>query len=190
MSALADSAFDTFLTTAWRPDFDGSADDDAAGEPRDNTHYGVIRATWNTEVARGAPVSDANFDTAPKTDFATVLRMACWSAVKGDQLADAGLGGVAIVLANIAMASGSREAVLLLQRSVPGVSADGFFGPATFTMAVAFGHSPGADLIGKLTAADEKFLASLATAPEYLRGWTRRTEVFEAVARTFQQGHA
>ena len=111
----ADRAWQRFLDTAWRPDFDGSASDDAAGEPRGNTHWGVIRATWATALTNGVVVSNPNFDTAPQDDFGLVLRWACWRLIWGDQLSSAGGAGVAIVLANMAMTAGAHQAVMLLQ---------------------------------------------------------------------------
>ena len=55
-------------------------------------------------------------------------------------------------------------------------------GQVTFA-SVSAAVASGRDLIGELTRADEAFFASLITAPMYLKGWTRRAEVFEAVAR-------
>ncbi|MDE2470065.1 MAG: hypothetical protein KGL35_15300 [Bradyrhizobium sp.] len=184
LDSVADRAWRTFLSTAWRPDFDGSAADDAAGEGRGNTHWGVVRATWAAEVARGCPVLDQDFDTASQNDFGMVLRWACWRPLWCNQIALGGAPGAAIVLGNMAMVAGAREAVLLLQRMLGSVDSDGVMGPITCA-AVIFAMQGRPDLIGDLTRADEAFFASLPTAPEFLAGWTRRAEVFAAVARGF-----
>lgn len=176
-----DVAFAAFLSLAWRPDFDGSAKDDAVGEPRGNTHWGVIRSTYDRSVASGAMVSDRNFDTAPKSDFAAILKRECWDACWCNQMVRGGAAGVAVVLANMAMAAGAGRAVLLLQRLI-GAHEDGQMGPKT-TAATLKAIASGRDMIGELTAADEAFFAALMTAPLYLKGWNRRAEVFEAAAR-------
>ena len=183
--SIADRAWQTFLSTAWRPDFDGSASDDAPGEPPGNTHWGVIRATWETAISRGLVVSDPNFSTAPQADFALVLRWACWRPVYGDQLSSAGGAGVAIVLANMAMAAGAYRAVMLLQRTLGGLVIDGGMGPATYAATIS-ALDKGRVLIGELTRADEAFFASLPNALMFLHGWTRRAEAFAAVAREFK----
>lgn len=177
-----DAAFQAFLATAWLPSFDGSAADDAAGEPRGNTHYGVVRATWDGAIARGAAVSDPNFDTAPKADFGIVLRIVCWDAINGDRLTTGGAGGVAVVLAAMAMAAGSDAATRLLQRLLPPLAVDGVMGPMTTALTVT-GVQAGRNMVDELTTADEAFFASLANAPLYLHGWDRRAEAFAAVAR-------
>lgn len=183
---IADDTFATFLATAWRPEFDGSAADDAPGEPRGNTHWGVVRDTWNSAMHRGCVVSDPNFSTAPQSDFATVIRWTCWTPLWCNQLCAGGSPGVAIVLANMAMAAGSPAAVRILQR-VLGVREDGVMGPHTTAAAVASVHR-GMDLIGQLTDADEAwFDALIANRPEFRQfraGWLRRAEVFEEVARS------
>ena len=183
--SIADRAWQTFLATAWRPDFDGSASDDAPGEPRGNTHWGVIRPTWQTAMAHNVVVSDQNFDTAPKPDFGVVLRAVCWRSVWGDQISSAGAPGVAIVLANMAMAAGAYRAVMLLQRTLGGLVVDGAMGPATCGATIGAVYA-GRDMIGDLTRADEAFFASLPKAPMFLHGWTRRAEAFAAVARGFK----
>jgi len=179
-----DAAYAAFEGLAWRPDFDGSAKDDAVEEPRGNTHWGVVRSTYDRSVAQGAPVSDPNFDTAPQSDFGIVLRRECWDACWCNQLVKggaAGAAGVALILANMAMAAGAPEAVLLLQRVV-NTHQDGHMGPITVKATLAMLQA-GKDVIGLLTNADEAFFATLKTAPLYLKGWDRRAEVFEAAAR-------
>lgn len=182
---IAYRAWQTFLATAWRPDFDGSASDDAPGEPRGNTHWGVIRPTWKMAMAHDVVVSDHNFDTAPQSDFGLVLRAVCWWPVRGDQLSSAGAPGVAIVLANMAMEAGAYRAVMLLQRTLGHLVVDGTMGPATFAATIN-AIAAGSDMIGELTKADEAFFASLPKAPMFLHGWTRRAEAFAAVARGFK----
>lgn len=182
VTTIEDRAWQAFLDLAWRPDFDGSAADDAAGEPRGNTHWGVVRATWAGAFAfDGVTVSNSDFDTAPQSDFAKVLRWACWNAIDGDRLAQYGRGGTAIVLANMAMAAGARQAVLLLQRTLGTVVVDGVMGPVTRLATCARGQP----LIDDLTNADDVFFAGLRTAPLYLHGWTRRAEAFRAAADAF-----
>lgn len=182
---IADRAWERFLATAWRPGFDGSASDDAPGESRGNTHWGVIRSTWKTAMAHNAVVSDHNFDTAPQSDFGIVLRVACWRPVWGDQLSSIGAPGVAIVLANMAMAAGAHQSVMLLQRTLGALVVDGAMGPATYAATIGAVYT-GRDMIGELTRADEAFFASLTKAPMFLHGWTRRAEAFMAVARAFK----
>ena len=183
--SIADRAWRTFLATAWRPDFDGSATDDAPGEPRGNTHWGIIRATWKAAMAHNVVVSDQNFDTAPQSDFGVVLRAVCWQSIRGDQLSLVGGAcgaGVAIVLANMAMATGAYRAVMLLQRTLGHLVVDGAMGPATFAATIR-AITAGLDIIGDMTRADEAFFASLPKAPMFLHGWTRRAEAFAVAAR-------
>jgi lysozyme family protein len=62
-----------------------------------------------------------------------------------------------------------------------GATEDGIVGPQTLRMANAM---PAAQLIDRLTVADEKYLASLANAPMFIRGWDRRELACQAEALT------
>ena len=184
--STADRAWQTFLSTVWRPDFDGTRHDAAPGETF-NTVKGVTEGTWQTAQNAGVVSSSTALDDSTDNQLAAVIRWACWRPLWCDQLAKGGAPGVAIVLANMAMAAGAYEAVTLLQRTLGDVDVDGAMGPHTCVATIGAMHNR-PDLIHDLTVADEAFFHALAQNPRYAKfegGWDRRAEVFEAVAKGF-----
>ena len=120
------------------------------------------------DLLRGITITRAQCEAIYRADY--------WDPLRCDALNP----GVSFVLFNDAVLSGVDAAVRLLQRSI-GAAEDGVVGPQTLRMANAM---PAAQLIDRLTVADEKHLASLRNAPMFIRGWDRRELACQAEALT------
>jgi lysozyme family protein len=167
------ATFDQAIDFIWAPDRDGHQNDRAPGESF-ATAWGITQMTWDNAVANGmvsGPLADAT-----RAQCEAIYRADYWNPLHCDSLNP----GVAFVLFNDAVLSGVDAAVRLLQRMV-GATEDGIFGPQTLRMANAV---PASQLIDRLTVADEKYLASLANAPMFIRGWDRRELACQAEALT------
>jgi lysozyme family protein len=172
-SASTQTTFDRAIDFIWAPDRDGHQNDRAPGESF-ATAWGITQMTWNNAVANGivsGPLADAT-----RAQCKAIYRADYWDPLHCDSLNP----GVAFVLFNDAVLSGVDAAVRLLQRMV-GATEDGIVGPQTLGMANAMQPS---QLIDRLTVADEKYLASLANAPMFIRGWDRRELACQAEALT------
>ena len=157
--------FDTAVAFIWGPDRDGQQDDSAPGEGF-RTSFGITEMTWNDAVNQG--IVSGDFATATRDQFLTIYRVRYWNALGCDHVNP----GVALVLFNDGTLTGTGHVARLLQRCV-GTTEDGVVGPHTEAAANAMAR---ADLINALIAADETYLASLANAPQFINGWTRREE--------------
>src|SRR5215469_5813228 len=156
------TTFDQAIDFIWAPDRDGHQDDRAPGESF-ATAWGITQETWDEAVADGI-VSGA-LTGATRAQCEAIYRANYWDPLHCDSLNP----GVAFVLFNDAVMSGLYAAATLLQRMV-GATEDGIIGPQTLRLANAM---PPAQLIDRLTVADEKYLASLRNAPMFIRGWDR-----------------
>jgi lysozyme family protein len=161
---MAEANWTSALAFVWRPENDGQPLHRTDGDPGGDTAWGVIATTYQMAVAHG--YVSGTIDTATQAQCGTVLHAFFWLSARCQDLPS----GVDLVVFNIAMCSGTGEAVRLLQRSVC-VDDDGLFGDVTLTAVRA--AAPG-DLIAKLTATDEAFLESLNTFRLFGDGWTRR----------------
>ena len=146
--------------------FDGFKDDRAPGETF-ATAYGVTEMTWAWAIGQGV-VEDKPIDQATADDCETVRKVLFWNAAHCGQLP----APVALMVYNDSVLTGCGHAVKLLQRLV-GVDPDGDVG--ALTLAAVNRIAPLA-LVDKLVVADETYLAALAKAPLYLKGWERRED--------------
>ena len=154
------------LSFVWGPgrDCDGyhvTDHDSGAG-----TNLGVTEATWAAAVARGI-VTGALKDAQP-WQCGRVLKRMFWDVCRCDDLGP----GIGLVVFNMAMVSGPREASLILQRVV-GADEDGFIGEKTVAAAKAM---DACDVLKLLTTRDEEFFAGLVSAKWFLKGWDARAE--------------
>ena len=166
----APATFDACLALVWQ--FDGLRDDAAEGE-QFATSYGVTEMTWAEAERQG--IVDHSIDTATKQDCANILKVMYYNACGCSSMNP----GVNLMVFNDAMVTGVGHSVRLLQR-VCGVPDDGVVGSQT--LHAANSRSP-LDLILDLKDADEEYYASLAKAPLFLKGWTRREEFMANQAR-------
>jgi lysozyme family protein len=167
------TTFDRAIEFIWAPNRDGHQNDRAPGESF-ATAWGITQMTWNDAVANGivsGPLADAT-----REQCKAIYRADYWNPLRCDALHP----GVAFVLFNDATLSGVDAAARLLQRMV-GATEDGVIGPQTLRLANAM---PAAELIDRLTVADEKYLAALRNAPMFIRGWDRRERACQAEALT------
>jgi lysozyme family protein len=163
VAATVATTFDRAINFIWAPNRDGRQDDRAPGESF-ATAWGITQMTWDHAVAEG--VVSGTLAGATRAQCKAIYRANYWDPPHCDALDP----GVAFVLFNNAVLSGVEAAVRLLQRIVGAVE-DGVVGPHTLRMANAM---PAKELIDRLTAADETYLASLRNAPMFIRGWDRR----------------
>jgi lysozyme family protein len=167
------TTFDRAIDFIWAPSRDGHQNDRAPGESF-ATAWGITQMTWDDAVASGivsGPLADAT-----REQCEAIYRADYWNPLRCDALDP----GVAFVLFNDATLSGVDAAARLLQRMV-GAAEDGVIGPQTLRLANAM---PAAELIDRLTVADETYLASLRNAPMFIRGWDRRELACQAEALT------
>lgn len=184
MTASGADPFKTFLDFVWRPDNDGQRSDAAPGETF-TTVMGVTDMTWEGAQKAGIVPSDVQLTDSTNDQLAAVLKWACWTIPGAGKLAADGLPGLAVVVANMAMAAGPGTSVRLLQQTVGrGLIADGRFGPHTEATVKQVATQPDIDLIGAFTRTCLTYYASLANAAMFLRGWSRRAEQCEEFART------
>jgi len=167
------TTFDQAIDFIWDPSRDGHQNDRAPGESF-ATAWGITQMTWDDAVARG--IVSGSLANATREQCKAIYRANYWEPLHCDALNP----GVAFVLFNDGVLSGVDAATRLLQRSV-GANEDGVIGPQTLRMANAM---PAPQLIDKLTAADERYLASLRNAPMFIRGWDRRALACQEAALT------
>jgi len=97
-----------------------------------------------------------------------------WDAIHGDELPDA----VAFALLDVAVMSGPRTAIKLLQRGL-GLDEDGIIGPKTITA------SQDSTALAKLTGARKGYYARLPGFARYGRGWYARADAVDQEARVY-----
>jgi len=167
---MAHQNFDVALTTVLREE-GGYADHPA--DPGGATMMGVTQATLSDW--RGYGVSKAEVKSLSRAEAAAIYRARYWDAVKGDELP----AGLDLALFDLAVNSGPKRAVKLLQRAL-GVAEDGALGPLTMRAAKA-GHSP--FLIAALMVERRRFLEALKGWAVFGRGWKTRLARIEKAAR-------
>ncbi len=172
------SAFDSWLTFVWRPDFDGQPFHVTEHDTGAGTSWGVTQATWDEAVSIG--LVHGTLQGAPKTLLAMVLNSLFWRRCRCDDMHPA-VGGVVF---NIAMLDGPGRAAKILQASA-GAPVDrgvGIVGPITLHATNAM--DPKA-LVDELTDGEEAFTAGLSDAKWFDNGWHRRAEAARTFATTF-----
>lgn len=170
------STFDACLALVWQ--FDGLKDDRAQGEEF-ATSYGVTEMTWAT--ARHQGIVDHDISLATKADCAAILRVNYWNACGCPGMNP----GVNLMVFNDAMVTGNGHTAKLVQRLV-GATQDGVIGPQTLRLINGY---PVNSLIERMRVADEAYYASLAKAPLFLKGWTRREEFMAQQAHLMAGTH-
>ena len=176
-------AFKVFLDFVWQPENDGARKDAAPGETFD-TVRGVTQMTWTGAQQNHVVPADVTLEDSTDDQLADVLHWCCWQIPGAEKLAGQRLGALAVVVANMAMAAGAGTAVKMLQETVGnGLAVDGGFGPHTLAAVTQAAAEPGRDLVGQYTQTCLRYYASLANAPRFLHGWTRRANACEAAAR-------
>jgi lysozyme family protein len=168
---MAVAAFQSGMAFILSPERDGHKDDRAPGE-KFMTNNGITDATWNHAVAQGI-VSGLLTDMTHAQCLA-IYRANFWNAMRCDAFPP----GVALVLFVDATLMGVGHVTGLLQRIV-GARLPGCVGPETIGDAARWRP---ADLVNALIDADEVYLATLANAPLFIRGWTRREEALRKAA--------
>jgi lysozyme family protein len=165
------SSFQASLDFIWAPDRDGSQDDSAPGEPF-QTAWGITQTTWDSSVTDGIVIGDLT--SATEDQCAAIYRVRYWNAMHASSLPT----GVDLMCFNDATLTGPGHTARLLQRTVGAVQ-DGAIGPDTLRRVGSFGVKA---LIDTLAAADALYLMTLANAPKFLNGWTRRENACRAAA--------
>jgi lysozyme family protein len=173
---MAAKNFEAALTIVLREE-GGYADHPA--DPGGATMMGVTQATLSDW--RGYGVSKAEVKSLSRTEAAAIYRARYWDAVKGDELP----AGLDLALFDLAVNSGPKRAVKLLQRAL-GIAEDGALGPVTMRAAKA-GHTP--FLIAALMAERRRFLEALKGWAVFGRGWKIRLTRIEKAARALADGH-
>lgn len=159
--------------------YDGLRNDSAPGE-NFATSFGVTNMTWNNAMEQG--IVTGEMSAAPVASFIAIYRTMFWNACRCDRLP----AGVDLMVFNDATLSGVGHTSRLLQRIV-GTDPDGIIGPITMKAVMAI--TPDV-LIERLHVADHQYLASLANAPRFLRGWTRREDEMVLAAHEWDRNAA
>jgi lysozyme family protein len=146
---------------------------DMPGDPGGATNMGITRATL--AAWRGHPVSKDDVISLDRDEAAAIYRKKYWDSLGGGDLP----AGLDLALFDDAVNSGPRQAVRDLQRALD-VPADGLIGPVTQAAITA---RPLADVVTALCAARRTRLQSLPHFSQFGRGWTRRIQRIERLAR-------
>lgn len=142
-------------------------------DPGGRTNLGVTQKTYEQWVER--VVTEAEMKALTTDDVAPIYRSEYWNRIRGDALPL----GVDYALFDFAVNSGVRRAVRTIQRIV-GANDDGVMGP--FTLG-AIKSMDSADLIEDLCNARMAFLRDLPHWDTFGRGWTRRVNEAEDIAK-------
>lgn len=145
---------------------------DHPSDPGGATMRGITLRTYADWLGR--TVSKAELRAIRIEDVAAIYRARYWDVVRGDALP----AGLDLALFDLAVNSGPKRAVVLLQRAL-GIAEDGRLGPATLA---AIGARSTGDLIRRLSVARLGFLERLPTFPVFGRGWQKRVAETERVA--------
>lgn len=138
-------------------------------DPGGETMWGVTARVAHAAGYAG-PMRDLTRDTAK-----AIYRAQYWAPIKAEQLP----AGIRFDVFDVAVNSGVRRAVLLLQEAV-GTTQDGVIGPKTLVAAMEAGPS----LAARYNALRLLFMTDLANWPSFGKGWARR------VARNILEGAA
>lgn len=154
--------------------FDGVRDDSAPGE-NFATSYGITAMTWAWAIGQGV-VADKPLAAGTVGEFEAIRRALFWNPLRCAQLP----AGVALMVYNDGVLCGVGHEASLLARVIGSTAPPtSVIGPDIMRKANSFGDKA---LIDALAKADETYLASLAKAPLFLSGWTRREEAARALA--------
>lgn len=141
-------------------------------DPGGATNFGITRGTLARARGRVATVEDVR--RLSKAEAAEIYRRFYWDAIRADELPP----GLQLALFDLAVHSGPRRAVMLLQK-VLDVETDGRLGPVTMS---ALRAADPAETIRSLSRERLGFLSHLSTWPVFGRGWRRRVRSVEREA--------
>jgi lysozyme family protein len=147
---------------------------DLPGDPGGATNMGITRATL--AAWRGIPVSRDDVMGLERDEAAAIYKAQYWTAIRAEEWP----AGLDLALFDDAVNSGPRQAVRDLQRAL-GLVADGIIGPIT---SAAINARPASDIVAALCAARRARLSGLPQFSRFGRGWTRRIQRVERLART------
>ncbi len=150
----------------------GWVDDPA--DPGGATNLGVTIGTLSLWLGR--PATRAEVRALTPASVAPLYRRRFWDAIQGDALP----AGLDYALFDFAVNSGTRRAVIGLQRAL-GIADDGRLGPVT--LAALQGRDVPA-LVNAVSDGRLAFLRALSTWPRFGRGWGRRVEDVRKAALT------
>jgi lysozyme family protein len=145
-------------------------------DPRDPggaTNHGVTKAVWEEWIGESVTVDDMKALTVD--DVKPLYKKKYWDSVCGDELPS----GVDYCVFDYAVNSGVVRSARALQ-TVLHVDADGQIGP--ITLAKASQQNP-VHVIEDISNARIKFLQGLSTWDAFGKGWTKRVEQVEDMAK-------
>lgn len=143
-------------------------------DPGGATNLGVTLRTWQDWLRR--PVAVAQLQKLTPEDVAPLYEKKYWRIAGCDSLPS----GLDYLVFDFAVNAGPGRAVKTLQTAV-GATPDGVLGPKTLAAISALGIEK---TIERFTEERLKFYRSLHTFDVFGRGWTRRTEEAESIAKT------
>lgn len=169
-------AFRYGMAFIWQPEQDGHQDDRAPGEGF-RTSWGVVQDTWDEAVRDGIVAGD--LADATQAQCGNIYLAKYFNVMRLAMLPPA----VSFMLFCDGTLTGAGHVVSMLQRLVGNVGVDGVLGDKTLAATNLYLSALGpANLVNELADADEAYLADLANAPKFLRGWTRREEEARTIA--------
>ena len=142
-------------------------------DPGGMTNLGVTKKVW--EEWTGAPADEQIMRSLTPEAVAPLYKERYWDAVKGDDLPS----GVDLCVFDCAVNSGVSRASRFLQ-SASAVKADGVIGPKTIE---AVNKKYPVSLISDYCAQREAFYRTLPTFTIFGKGWLRRLDDVEGMAR-------
>lgn len=143
-------------------------------DPGGCTHRGITRGTL--EGWRREPVTCAEVRALTEAEARAIYRAHYWNTMQGDQVP----AGIDLILFDAAVNSGRRRAVLWLQEALGGIAVDGVIGPQTLGAVRRVNDRAG--VIGRACDLRLTFLRTLATWPDFGRGWSRRVAAVRQTA--------
>lgn len=129
---------------------------DDPNDPGGLTKYGISQRAYPNVDIKALTLDDAK----------AIYRRDYWVTINADQLP----AGIRFDLFDVAVNSGVRQAVKLLQRAL-GIADDGSFGPRTLA---AVQSADPVRLAVRLSAHRLMFMTDLKNWPNHGRGWARR----------------
>lgn len=144
-------------------------------DPGGMTNLGVTRKTWAAWTGRKvSEVSEAEMRSLTPERVVTVYHQNYWQAVRGDDLPR----GVNMMVFDIAVNSGPKRAILMLQKGINSlkgsrvkVAVDGAIGPKTIAAARS---ADSVDLIKAIANSRLWFYIDLSTFKTFGKGWMVR----------------
>lgn len=162
----------------WLPEQDGQKNDSAPGETF-KTSWGITEMTWGYAQEHG--VVKGSLEDMTIEQAATVYLALYWNVLNCSNIPLP----LAFCMFCDATLTGTGHVGKMVQKIV-GANPDGVIGRKSL-MAIdnyVRVHSLGA-LVDAEIDADEEYLESLANAPKFIRGWTRRDEDMRRQAHDF-----